>query len=137
MDYTILDLLVQLVEHGASDIHLTAGVPPTLRVHGKLMRLDYKPLSPEDVKTLAYSMIREDQRKKYELERELDFGYSQKGIGRFRCNVGFQRESTLGENFVTAGLGWRNEVAGADLAFRQNIDNTDDRYVAISASGYW
>ena len=94
MDYTILDLLVQLVEHGASDIHLTAGVPPTLRVHGKLMRLDYKPLSPEDVKLLAYSMIREDQRKKYELERELDFGYSQKGIGRFRCNVGFQREST-------------------------------------------
>lgn len=51
--------------------------------------------------------------------------------------LGFQRESTLGENFVTAGLGWRNEVAGADLAFRQNIDNTDDRYVAISASGYW
>jgi len=94
MDYTILDLLVQLVEHGASDLHLTAGVPPTLRVHGKLMRLDYKPLSPEDVRALAFSMIREDQRKKYELERELDFGYSQKGIGRFRCNLGFQREST-------------------------------------------
>ena len=93
MDYTILDLLVQLVEHGASDLHLTAGVPPTLRVHGKLLRLDYKPLSPEDVRSLAFSMIREDQRKKYELERELDFGYSQKGIGRFRCNLGFQRES--------------------------------------------
>jgi twitching motility protein PilT len=93
MDYTILDLLVQLVEHGASDLHLTAGVPPTLRVHGKLLRLDYKPLSPEDVRALAFSMIREDQRKKYELERELDFGYSQKGIGRFRCNLGFQRES--------------------------------------------
>src|SRR5687768_7291217 len=94
MDYTILDLLVQLVEHGASDLHLTAGVPPTLRVHGKLMRLDYKPLSPEDVRALAFSLIREAQRKKYELERELDFGYSQKGIGRFRCNMGFQREST-------------------------------------------
>lgn len=93
MDYTILDLLVQLVEHGASDLHLTAGVPPSLRVHGKLLRLDYKPLSPEDVRALAFSMIREDQRKKYELERELDFGYSQKGIGRFRCNLGFQRES--------------------------------------------
>jgi twitching motility protein PilT len=93
MDYTILDLLVQLVEHGASDLHLTAGVPPTLRVHGKLMRLDYKPLSPEDVRSLAMSMIREDQRKKLEVERELDFGYSQKGIGRFRCNLAFQRES--------------------------------------------
>ncbi|MCH7472472.1 type IV pilus twitching motility protein PilT [bacterium] len=94
MDYTILDLLVQLVEHGASDLHLTAGVPPSLRVHGKLMRLDYKPLMPEDVRSLAFSMIREDQRKKYEIERELDFGYSQKGIGRFRCNLAFQREST-------------------------------------------
>jgi len=93
MDYTILDLLVQLVEHGASDLHLTAGVPPTLRVHGRLLRLDYKPLTPEDVRSLAFSMIREDQRKKFELERELDFGYSQKGIGRFRCNLGFQRES--------------------------------------------
>jgi len=93
MDYTILDLLVQLVEHGASDLHLTAGVPPTLRVHGRLVRLDYKPLTPEDVRSLAFSMIREDQRKKFELERELDFGYSQKGIGRFRCNLGFQRES--------------------------------------------
>ncbi len=93
MDYTILDLLVQLVEHGASDLHLTAGVPPTLRIHGKLVRLDYKPLGPDDVRELAFSMIREDQRKKYELERELDFGYSQKGIGRFRCNLAFQRES--------------------------------------------
>ncbi len=93
MDYTILDLLVHLVEHQASDLHLTAGVPPTLRVHGRLVRLDYKPLAPDDVRELAFSMIREDQRKKFELERELDFGYAQKGIGRFRCNLGFQRGS--------------------------------------------
>lgn len=93
MEYTILDLLVQLVEHGASDLHLTAGVPPTLRIHGKLVRLDYKPLTPDDVRELAFAMIREDQRKKFEMERELDFGYSQKGIGRFRCNLGFQRDS--------------------------------------------
>lgn len=93
MDYTILDLLVQLVEHQASDLHLTAGVPPTLRVHGRLVRLDYKPLTPDDVRELAFSMIREDQRKKFELERELDFGYAQKGIGRFRCNLAFQRGS--------------------------------------------
>jgi twitching motility protein PilT len=93
MDYTILDLLVQLVEHSASDLHLTAGVPPSLRVHGHLIRLDYRPLTPDDVRVLAFAMIREDQRKKFEVERELDFGYSQKGIGRFRCNLGFQRES--------------------------------------------
>ncbi len=94
MDYTILDLLVHLVEHSGSDLHITAGVPPTIRVHGHLVRLDqYKPLSPEDTRALAFSLIREDQRKKFEIERELDFGYSQKGIGRFRCNLAFQRES--------------------------------------------
>lgn len=93
MEFTILDLLVQLVEHGASDLHLTAGVPPTLRVHGHLVRLNYKALSPEDTRTLSFSLIREDQRKKFEIERELDFGYSQKGIGRFRCNLYWQRES--------------------------------------------
>ncbi len=92
-DVTILDLLVQLVEHSASDLHITAGVPPSLRIHGHLVRLDYKPMTPEDTRNLAFSMIREDQRKKYELERELDFGYSQKGIGRFRCNMFWQRES--------------------------------------------
>ncbi len=93
MDYTILDLLVQLVEHGASDLHITAGVPPSLRIHGHLVRLDYPPLTPEDTRALAYSLIREDQRKKFEIERELDFGYSQKGIGRFRCNLMWQRDS--------------------------------------------
>lgn len=92
-DVTILDLLVQLVEHSASDLHLTAGVPPSLRIHGHLVRLDYKPMTPEDTRNLAFSMVREDQRKKFEVERELDFGYSQKGIGRFRCNMFWQRES--------------------------------------------
>lgn len=51
--------------------------------------------------------------------------------------LGYEREATLGDNFVTAGLGWRSEVAGADFAFRQNVDNTDDRYISISAAGYW
>ena len=93
-DYTILDLLVKLVEAGGSDLHLTVGVPPTIRVNGKLVRLtEYPPLDPTDTKELAFSIIREDQRKRLENDWELDFGYSQRGIGRFRCNIFYQRGS--------------------------------------------
>jgi twitching motility protein PilT len=86
MDYTIVDLLIELSERQASDLHITPGIPPTLRVHGRLVRLDYEPLTPEDTRGLAFSIMREDQRKRLEKEKEIDFGYSQKGIGRFRVN---------------------------------------------------
>ena len=91
MDYTIVDLLIELAERQASDLHITVGVPPTLRVHGRLIRLDLEPLTPEDTRGLAFSIMREDQRKRLEKEREIDFGYSQKGIGRFRCNSFWQK----------------------------------------------
>jgi twitching motility protein PilT len=86
MDYTIVDLLIELSERQASDLHITANIPPTLRVHGRLVRLDYEPLTPEDTRGLAFSIMREDQRKRLEKDKEIDFGYSQKGIGRFRVN---------------------------------------------------
>jgi len=94
MDYTIVDLLIELAERQASDLHVTVGVPPTLRVHGRLIRLDLEALTPEDTRGLAFSIMREDQRKRLEKEREIDFGYSQKGIGRFRCN-GFWQKGTV------------------------------------------
>ncbi|MBU1023100.1 type IV pilus twitching motility protein PilT [bacterium] len=91
MDYTIVDLLIELSERQASDLHLTANIPPTLRVHGRLVRLDYEPLTPEDTRGLAFSIMREDQRKRLEKDKEIDFGYSQKGIGRFRVNCFWTR----------------------------------------------
>jgi twitching motility protein PilT len=91
MDYTIVDLLIELAERQASDLHVTVGIPPTLRVHGRLVRLDLEPLTPEDTRGLAFSIMREDQRKRLEKEREIDFGYQQKGIGRFRCNSFWQK----------------------------------------------
>lgn len=91
MDFTIVDLLIELAERQASDLHITVGVPPTLRIHGRLVRLDFPPLTPEDTRGLAFSIMREDQRKRLEKEKEIDFGYSQKGIGRFRCNGFWQK----------------------------------------------
>ncbi|MEO7994865.1 MAG: type IV pilus twitching motility protein PilT [bacterium] len=92
-NYTIVDLLVELAERQASDLHITTNVPPTLRIHGRMVRLDYEPLTPEDTRGLAFSLMREDQRKTLEREKEIDFGYSQKGIGRFRVNCFWQKGS--------------------------------------------
>src|SRR3989339_205732 len=58
MDYTIVDLLIELAERQASDLHVTVGVPPTLRVHGRLIRLDLEALTPEDTRGLAFSIMR-------------------------------------------------------------------------------
>lgn len=87
-EYTILDLLVKVHEMNGTDLHLTPGLPPTSRVLGVLIRLpDYGVLSSEDTRALAYSMIREERRKRFENEKELDFSYEQEGLGRFRCNL--------------------------------------------------
>ena len=89
---TILELLVRLHEENGSDLHITVGAKPAVRAYGAIKFLEELPvLTSEDTRQLAYSMIREEQRKRFENEKELDFGYEQEGLGRFRCNFYFQR----------------------------------------------
>ena len=85
------DLLVAMAEHSASDLHITAGTAPTLRVHGHLVPLDYPPLDPEQTKALAYSLITAEQRERFEANYELDFSYGVQGLSRYRVNVYRQR----------------------------------------------
>ncbi|MHA2620746.1 MAG: type IV pilus twitching motility protein PilT [bacterium JZ-2024 1] len=95
-EYTVLDLLVQVHEMNGTDLHICPGLPPTVRVMGNLVRLtDYEPLTAEDVRNIAYSMIREERRKRFENERELDFSYEQRGLGRFRCNLSMSRDGVV------------------------------------------
>ncbi|GAB6072005.1 type IV pilus twitching motility protein PilT [Venenivibrio stagnispumantis] len=76
----------------ASDIHLTAGLPPVIRVDGKLVPLtQYPPFTPRDVQQFIYSFMNEKQRRTFEEKKELDFSFGIKGIGRFRVNVFYQR----------------------------------------------
>jgi twitching motility protein PilT len=91
--YTILDLMREAVERGASDVHLTAGSPPALRMDGEIFPLALDPLTGKELKELIYSMMSETQIRNFELERELDFSYSIKNLGRFRVNVFQQRGS--------------------------------------------
>jgi len=87
------DLLRQTVEAKASDLHLTVGVPPMIRIWGKLQPTSHPPLTPEDTFQLAYSMLNTFQKQKFEKNWELDLSYAVTGLGRFRVNVYRQRGS--------------------------------------------
>ena len=88
---TLPELLRTLVDYNGSDLHLTTQTPPQIRVHGKLQVLDLPPLGPADTKTLAYSVLTDAQKKRFEETLELDFSFGIRGLARFRCNVFNQR----------------------------------------------
>jgi twitching motility protein PilT len=96
-DVPIATLLEQVLLRGASDLHLTAGTPPTIRVNGSLMRLDdYPALHPEQLQRMIYSILSQKQREKFEAEMELDTSYALPGKSRFRVNVYYQRGAVGG-----------------------------------------
>jgi len=84
-------LLKEMMERRATDLHLTVGAPPTIRIDGDLTRMEYDPLTPNETQTLVYSLLKDDQKKRFELEKELDFAFGIKGLSRFRANVFMQR----------------------------------------------
>ncbi len=88
---TLPELLKTTVEMDASDLHLSTNSPPQVRVNGKLQRLPLPDLSPADTKQLAYSVLTDSQKKRFEETMELDFSFGIRGIARFRCNVFNQR----------------------------------------------
>jgi twitching motility protein PilT len=85
------DLLKHLVEKGGSDLHVTINTPPQIRVHGHLERVDGTDLTPAETKQLAYSVLTDAQKKRFEETLELDFSFGIKGMARFRCNMFNQR----------------------------------------------
>jgi len=87
----IHEMLKTMVEKGASDLHITTGIPPMLRLHGKVVSLDEQPLGPAETKQIAYSMMTDAQKQKFEEQKELDFSFGVKGLARFRANVFMQR----------------------------------------------
>jgi len=90
---TIIDLLQEALALSASDLHLTAGAPPNVRVDGELRPMSLPPYTPADIKGVVYSMMSEQQIKQFEMAHEFDFAYSVKNLGRFRVNVFMQRGS--------------------------------------------
>ncbi|CAG4931875.1 unnamed protein product, partial [Acidithrix sp. C25] len=91
---SIAELLRVTSDQRGSDLHLTVGASPTIRVDGRLIRLDQYPiLKPQTIRELIYSILTDSQRDRFEASRELDVSYGVAGIGRFRVNVFMQRSS--------------------------------------------
>jgi twitching motility protein PilT len=91
---SIDELLELMVGRGASDLHITVGTPPAVRVRGHVSRLDeYSALDPDTTRTLLYQILSTEQQKRFEVNRQLDFSHSIPGVARFRVNVYMQRES--------------------------------------------
>jgi twitching motility protein PilT len=95
--YSIDTLLEQMVAHNASDLHITVGSPPVLRLRGHLHRIDHhERLTADDTRQLLYRILSTEQQKQLELNRQIDLSYSMPGLARFRVNIYSQRESLAG-----------------------------------------
>ncbi len=84
-------LLKAMLEHRASDLHVTSGNPPCFRVDGQVVRTKLKSLSPVDTKELCYSVLTDSQKAQLEKDRQLDFSFGIRDLARFRGNIYFQR----------------------------------------------
>src|SRR5918992_2647631 len=94
------DYLFDAINAGASDLHITVGLPPMIRVHGKVQPLDYPPLTANMTREMIYDILSNDQRQRLETEWELDFAYTLPRTARFRVNVYLQKGS-MGAAFRT------------------------------------
>lgn len=92
----IHQLLKAVSDNKASDIHITAGAPPMIRIDGKLVPLKHPPLTPTETKDLCYSLMTDIQKHKFEENMELDFAFGIENVGRFRGNVYQQRGAVAG-----------------------------------------
>ena len=98
-----------MIEMGGSDLHISTNSPPRVRVHGKLKPLDMPPLTAADTKALAYSVLTDAQKHRFEENLELDFSFGLKNLARFRGNL-FKQRGAVGAVFRT--IPW--EIKGFD-----------------------
>jgi twitching motility protein PilT len=94
MAVTLHQLLKTMVERGGSDLHVTTNSPPQIRIDGKLVPLDIPPLTAPETKQLAYSVLTDAQKHRFEENLELDLSFGIKGLARFRANIFNQRGAT-------------------------------------------
>src|ERR671911_1460951 len=92
MEFDFSEVLTRMVDLRASDVHLTPGFPPAIRVRGRISPMDdYPQLTPQQTREVVYSVLNDDQRKRFENNKQLDFAYSIPGVARYRVNCYFQR----------------------------------------------
>jgi twitching motility protein PilT len=93
-NFDFADVITRMTEEGASDVHLSPGFPPAIRVRGRIVPVDgYSELTPQETRDTVYSLLNDDQRKRFESRKQLDLAYAVPGVARFRVNCFFQRGS--------------------------------------------
>lgn len=97
-EIALSELLRKMIEQGGSDLHITTNSAPMVRVHGVLRQLEYPELSPAETKQLAYSVLTDAQKHRFEETLELDFSFGIKGLSRFRANI-FNQRGAVGAVF--------------------------------------
>jgi twitching motility protein PilT len=93
---TLHQLLKAQADQGASDLHVTVGTPPQMRISGNLCPVKIDPLSAQDTEALCYSVLTEEQKRVFEENKELDLSFSVKGVARFRANIFRQKSAVAG-----------------------------------------
>lgn len=93
---SMLEILKVAHQEKASDIHITTGSPPVIRINGEIRRLDTEPLDSEQTKAMCYSLITDQQKARFEEEKSLDFSFFVKNLSRFRGTLFFQRTAVVG-----------------------------------------
>ncbi|MCP4913865.1 MAG: type IV pilus twitching motility protein PilT [Oligoflexia bacterium] len=92
----IQQLFKLMVENGGSDLHISVGTSPGLRVNGEVVRVKIPPLSAADTKRIVYQILTEEQKNEFEKNLELDFSFGIKGLARFRANVFYSKGGVAG-----------------------------------------
>ena len=117
---SLLEILKLAYNKQASDVHITTGSPPVLRIDGQLFKLDAKPLTSEQTKKMCYSLISDEQKSKFEGEKNLDFSFFVKNLSRFRGTLFFQKAS-VGGTFRVLQV---SPPEVGDLGLPPSVENT-------------
>ena len=135
--------LKAMIEKGASDLHITTGTAPQLRIDGKLHPLKVPPLSAPETKQLCYSVLTDAQKHQFEERNELDLSFSVQRLSRFRANIFVQRGNIAGAQAELAKLppadrasteAWTAKVQARDKALDASRRLAADAVAALNAT---
>lgn len=128
-------LLQTVVEKGGSDLHITVGAPPAIRIHGQIYRLKMPPLTPTDTQEVAYSLMTEKQRKTFETYNEVDMSFKWKDRGRFRANFFRQKGAVAGVLRMIPTKVRRFDDLGLPEALKDVIDKPNGLVLVTGPTG--
>ncbi|MEG3765674.1 type IV pilus twitching motility protein PilT [Alteromonas sp. 14N.309.X.WAT.G.H12] len=131
----ITELLAFSVKNNASDLHLSAGLPPIIRVDGEMRRLNVDALEHKEVHALIYEIMNDKQRKEYEENHEVDFSFEVKDLSRFRVNAFVQNRGAAAVLRTIPSKVLTLEDLGAPAVFRDIIDQPTGLVLVTGATG--